>query len=501
MISIDLKKANRPLKNFWSHIHFHPTDAIEDDWGKEILDEIAANKAANTVRLYNMLEDIVTRAEDGSFLYDFTLNDQRLEYLIAKGFDIILGYTFIPPCIASDPEITSTVTKSAKRYKGKVIVTSPPENYGEWEEICFKYTEHIVEKFGIETVSKWRLQCYNEPDVKGFFMHDLDESAENTDKRLEAYCKLYEAFANGVKRVSEKLLIGGPVLAGKAEFLDGFLKFTKENGIPLDFVDYHHYGTNPNALNSGRKPYFAAANVETSEAFIKIIRKYYDGIEIIVSEWGMATAGYYNIEDCPLFLLRDTSSFAAYFGKMVYLFIMRKVPVSKMLICLSGQHEMRSDFSGCRSFFTLNHIKKPIYNAYVLMNRLKNTLCFGASDVEGLNVIPTVDDGGSAAIILAYAADNFMHELPKISESVKIKGVFGKVRINTYVIDREHTNPYETFKYSGFTEPLRPYETAALRSAGELKEILSFNTECDGELRVPVSFTSDALVLIEINKL
>ena len=97
------------LNNFFSHIHFHPTDAIEDDWGRAILDRIAEDGAARTVRMYAMLEDIVKTGEDGRFVYDFRDNDTRLDYLVSKGFGILLSYNFIPPCISSDKDEVGTV--------------------------------------------------------------------------------------------------------------------------------------------------------------------------------------------------------------------------------------------------------------------------------------------------------------------------------------------------------------------------------------------------------
>lgn len=30
-ISIDGLAPGEPLNNFWNHVHFHPTDAVEDD--------------------------------------------------------------------------------------------------------------------------------------------------------------------------------------------------------------------------------------------------------------------------------------------------------------------------------------------------------------------------------------------------------------------------------------------------------------------------------------
>ena len=49
----------RKQKNFWNHCLFHPTDAVEDSWGKRILDRMAADGSIKTVRIYAMLEDIV----------------------------------------------------------------------------------------------------------------------------------------------------------------------------------------------------------------------------------------------------------------------------------------------------------------------------------------------------------------------------------------------------------------------------------------------------------
>ena len=57
MIVVNCNETVKHIKRFWNGIHFHPTDAIEDDWGREILDDVAADRVADTVRIYAMLED------------------------------------------------------------------------------------------------------------------------------------------------------------------------------------------------------------------------------------------------------------------------------------------------------------------------------------------------------------------------------------------------------------------------------------------------------------
>jgi len=42
----------RKTQKFWNHCLFHPTDAVEDPWGKRILDRMARDKAVDTVRIH-----------------------------------------------------------------------------------------------------------------------------------------------------------------------------------------------------------------------------------------------------------------------------------------------------------------------------------------------------------------------------------------------------------------------------------------------------------------
>ena len=63
-VFVDAQKPVKKVNNFWNHIHFHPTDAIEDVWGQRILDSVAADRAAKMVRIYAMLEDIVYEGEN-----------------------------------------------------------------------------------------------------------------------------------------------------------------------------------------------------------------------------------------------------------------------------------------------------------------------------------------------------------------------------------------------------------------------------------------------------
>ena len=502
MIKIFADKPQRKIENFWNNIHFHPTDAIEDEWGQKILDQVAADGAAQMVRMYTMFEDIVSTDANGKLCYDFTLNDERLDYMISKGFDLLICYNFIPFCVAENPELVKANAKKKTRYKGKMICTSPPKDDGVWEEICYEYTKHIVEKYGFERVSKWKFHCLNESDIANFFMSDLPNSEEAGAIRFERYIKLYKEFQRGIERVDTRLCFGGPsaaILYDRGSFVQKFTKAMADGEIRADFVSIHTYGTTPPALNSGKKPFDARNTVETHKKYVEEIKKNLpNGCDIIVDEWGAATAGYYNTDECPALMLREKSDFAAYFGKMITAYIDENLPVSKMLICLSGQHEMTTDFSGFRNFFTLNFIKKPIYNAFVLGTKLGDKLLATEGERENMSVLATGCDRGKKAVLLAYAPQNFDKVLPDVKETLTFEGISGKHEVKIWCIDEKHTNPYALSLRENIGNNPTPEHIERMREEGTLKPLSETVVDFDADNKISVEFTNNALVLVEV---
>ena len=115
--------------NFWNNCLFHPTDAVEDPWGRKILDRMAKDKAIDMVRIYAMFEDIVYLDEEDNLAYDFRLSDLRLDYLVEKGYKILIAYGMMPECIATNKNLLSSISKNKTRYKGKMLNTSVPVSY------------------------------------------------------------------------------------------------------------------------------------------------------------------------------------------------------------------------------------------------------------------------------------------------------------------------------------------------------------------------------------
>lgn len=485
-----IKKQN----NFWNCALFHPTDAIEDPWGKRILDRLAEDKCIHTVRIYTMFEDIVYIDESGNLQYDFRLSDLRLDYLTQNGFDILLAYGGMPDCIADSTANKTSVSKNKTRYKGKLWNTSPPSDYSLWEEVCYEYTKHNVERYGIETVSRWHCQCFNEPDLHIFFLSQVPE--KEVEVRAGEYCKLYEAFQKGIRRVSERINIGGPALAYVIPFLGNFLDYVKENKLKLDFISMHSYGTSPDLLNSKSRPFCVDSLMNKFNNYFETVRDHgFADTPIIIDEWGMSSHGFYNREECPDLIARETEVFSAYFAKLIHRIVNSELKMEKLMICLSGQHEMVEDFSGFRNFFTLNFITKPIYNAYILSSKLKEYVLQAQTENENLFVLPTKDENNNISVMLSYSAPNFEEELAGIEETIDFKDYISGKKVTVWSIDKEHTNPYRLYQKMGIETPSAK-ELDLLREEGRLKPIMEYIAQKDNKLTLKLTANSIFLITV-----
>lgn len=466
MLKIFCDKKEKDLVNFWNHMVFHPTNSVEDDWGKEHLDKLAEDKAVQIVRIYSMFEEIVTQDEAGNLQFDFTLNDQRIDYLLEKGFTPYLAYGFFTGFLSVEHDEDLI----GRRYKGNLLYRSHINDYSKWEEICRVYTAHIVERYGEEKVANWYIHCYNEPDLHHFFYR----TAPDYQTRAAAYCKMYEGFVKATMSVSEKLKIGGLALSEgdtHFEFLEYFLNFVKEKGLRLDFISYHSYGTSPEGMLTGSNPLDVKGAVYNT-MMVKRIAKLcgFGDVPTVCDEWGASTEGYLGVNKVPGFVFRENEIYAAYFAKMLTYYDEIGL-TDPQLICMSGSHGLKVDFGGHRNFFTKNFYPKPIYNAFVLAAKLgsEKLMHYAGLDCEDLSVMATRHGDGHMSILLAYADDLFIRQLVPLNLEINFAGMGERYRVTGWRIDADHANAIRKFKELGQPADPTPEQKAAIREFGALR--------------------------------
>lgn len=511
MIKVNSKEIAFTSPNFWNHIHFHPTDAIEDEWGQAILDSVAKDHVAKYVRMYTMLEDIVSLNEDGTLAYDFDELDYRLDYLTSKGFGIVLCVNFLPKAIAADPTCNSIY----ERYKGKILNNSKPRDYKEWQEICATVLGHLVDRYGIDVVSTWYIQCWNEPNHRGFWMNNEPDWHVRSDE----YLKLYDYFVEGVKSVSCRIKAGGPVLGynffgypkhegydGVADmaFLHKFFKHIKEEtnhatgeiGTRIDFFSIHVYGAD-HKFN----PLDPMDSYNIADDHIQIMKQYgYDDLEVIGDEFEATTEGYLGVDKEAGFEYRNSERFPAYYFGLIDILLKKKSPISKLLICLSGAHHLTKEFGGQRTFATKSGIKLPIYNGYVLSAMLGENILSYENDTN-VGVIPTVDDEGNVVIALYNYTANKLKLKGTQHVSLNVALPEGTYEVSHYRLDEDNCNSYTAWKKLGSKETLTQMEREEIVHTGKVKLWYPVETFTGNEYNDSIVMTDDAVSVIKLTKI
>lgn len=511
------------IHNFWNHIHFHPTDAIEDAWGRRILDQVSEDGAARYMRIYAMLEDVVSRTAEGELRYDFRETDKRIDYLVEKGFRLLICFNFLPKAIAADPECMSWLV----RYKGKHINTSRPGDYREWQEVCRTYTRHLKERYGEERLAEWYFHCWNEPDFPDYFLSDTSREGHMAEV-AEEYGRLYDHFAQGVTEGCSRVKIGGPSAALSNEFIERFLRHVKQGvnwadgktGSRIDFLSLHTYGAFPKDLMNGKRIQVEDTYARVRELEGIAVKCGFEGLEMVVDEWGLSTEGFSDSEKYPVLNFRNTEYYGAAYAHMINYYVRHKAPVSMQMICLSGQHRLTREFHGYRSFFTLHGFPKPIYNAYALCAKLGDKMLEGqirdiSGDIMGdimeglegsyIGVLPTVCQGGKIEILIyrfcpwAVMEEQRVRSRTARKVHLQISDIRGRYTVRHYRIDHENANAYTAWRELGGRNDLNSEETEWIRREGALKVWYPEETvEMQGRWQTDIVMTDNALSLVEL---
>jgi len=186
--------------------------------------------------------------------YDFSLTDYYIKSIHSLGVEVTfrLGY-------------------SAEWAYHPPIHNLPPKDFAKWAAIGAHILQHYNQRWanGYRYNIRYR-EIWNETDIPSFWKGTPEE-----------YYRLYELTAKALKSLDASLKVGGPTLADRLEFLEGFLKYCADHKIPLDFVPWHIYARQPNDV------VLRAARIQ------ELLDKYgFSKVESVLDEWNYFPADW-----------------------------------------------------------------------------------------------------------------------------------------------------------------------------------------------------------------
>ena len=230
-VALDTQAAGTPFPHFWEQM-FGSGRAIltlRDSYRQDMA-TVKQATGFKYVRFHAILHDevgVYDEDKDGKPVYNWSYVDQIYDGLLAAGVRPYVEISFTPKKLASRLDYHPFWYKQ---------IVAPPADYAKWDALIHAFTQHLVDRYGIDEVAQWYFEVWNEPNIDFW-----------TGRPAQAtYFELYDHTARAVKGVSQRLRIGGPATA-QAAWVDAIIAHAAANHVPLDFVSTHVYGNDVTA--------------------------------------------------------------------------------------------------------------------------------------------------------------------------------------------------------------------------------------------------------------
>ena len=229
MIVVDANAPAKPFPHFWEQM-FGSGRAILAlrESSRRDLREVSDITGFHYVRFHAIFHDEVGVYDEdsrGEPIYNFSYVDQIYDGLLAQGVRPFVELSFMPNKLAAQSVLHSFW------YKPNI---SPPKDWGKWDGLITAFVFHLVARYGIDEVSEWYFEVWNEPN--------LDFWAG--EPKQASYWELYDHTVRAIKAVNARLRVGGPATA-QAAWVDDFIRHCVDSHVPVDFVSTHIYGDDP----------------------------------------------------------------------------------------------------------------------------------------------------------------------------------------------------------------------------------------------------------------
>jgi xylan 1,4-beta-xylosidase len=384
-------------------------------------------------------------------IYNFSYIDQIYDGLLADHVRPFVELSFMPKKMASDP-----AALHAFWYKQNV---SPPKDYKLWDAMITAFARHLIERYGIDEVAQWYFEVWNEPNLDFW----AGKPAQPT------YFELYDHTALAIKKVSDRLRIGGPSTA-QAAWVTAFLQHCKQNNIPIDFVSTHVY-----ANDTAKDVMGTNEQIPRDRMVCRSVRKVHDEISaspfpktpLIFSEYNASYANEPDVTDSTYMgpWLAGTISQCDGLTESMSYWTFSDV--------FEEQGVVRTPFYGGFGLLAEDDIPKPALNAFAMLHQLGDRRIPVDSDAA----IATTQADGSIVVALWNYAPPYgtgatytpppANVGPAKTFLLQLDGTAPNASAQMWRLDADHGNVVKTFDAMGRPAFPSREQIARLRLAGQ----------------------------------
>src|ERR1700691_3476008 len=159
--TVDASAKGEPFPHFWEQM-FGSGRAILSlrDSYRDDLRAVKRITDFKYVRFHAILHDeigVYNEDEHGNPDYNFSYVDPIYDGCLKNGVKPFVEISFMPKKLAFNPDALHPFW-----YKPNV---SPPKNMDRWDDLMRHFAQHLIDRYGIDEVSKWYFEVWNEPNI------------------------------------------------------------------------------------------------------------------------------------------------------------------------------------------------------------------------------------------------------------------------------------------------------------------------------------------------
>ena len=470
VITVDASAPAHPFPHFWEQMFgsgraiLSLRNSYRDDLRR--VHEITGFKYVRFHAIFHDEAGVYDEDQQGNPVFNFSYVDQIYDGLLANGVMPFIELSFMPNKLAAKP------TFQAFWYKPDV---SPPKDWQKWDALITEFTKHLIDRYGIDEVSRWYFEVWNEPN--------LDFWAG--DPRQSTYWELYDHTARDIKAVNSRLRVGGPATA-QAAWADAFIEHCNSAHVPVDFVSSHVYGN-----DKAQDVFGTNENIPRRDMVCRAVNKVHDQIKAssmpsLPLIWSEFNASYFN---------EPAVTDAAYMGPWLANTIRQCDGLVDIMSywtfsdVFEEQGVVKTPFYGGFGLIASGGIPKPAFNAFKVLHELGDRRI----EVNSDSVLVTKKNNG--ALVLAvwnYASP----ETAGSPRTVKLRFTAGHYRhALVTMVDRDHGDVHALYEKMGSPKYPTSSQIEQLKKAAELPPAQA-QTVKNGELTLPLP--TYALALVEV---
>jgi len=517
-VKVDVASEGEKIDHFWSKMvgAGRANEGLRAGW-LEQLEEVQENCGFEYVRFHGLFHDDMFPVLEvkGETVYNWQYIDDLFDRMLDLKVKPFVELAFLPTSIAAE--------NSKTQFWWKANITPDDDSFEKWHDLVKAFTQHCVDRYGIDEVLTWYFEVWNEPNLYKLFW----------DGTKSQYFELYKQSAIAVKSVDKRLKVGGPstsnfvpdtrfdgeVIDDKASdavfnsddinsldwhgvWIEDFLKYCKKENLPVDFVSCHPYPTdyafNPETGKGKGLTRFVGSIKQDLEWLNKVIAKSdFPDVEIHLTEWHTSPSSRDH--------MHDRLPAAAYIVKsnLDCIGMVNSLALWTFTDIFEEKGGAASIFHGGFGMINFQGLKKPSYHAYRMLNQLGDKQLYKD---DYLFVSKKSNNGNIVALAYNYPKE-YEDAVPSGSNKresgtskqldLALSNLKPGALFKIEILDKDHGNIHNFWEDMGKPEPPTREEIKVMKAYADAMKTEFVKADEKGDLSIKHEITPWSLVLIE----